>query len=179
MNKFLIVLGFFISLIIAFIVITLFFKKPEPEIIIETVTKIKTVTQIDTVFIEVPIFVEVPVQTPIIEKETGLNKYVNVVSDTLITATITTWVDGTMERQTLDYTPLFPKYINRTDSVFINTTKTITKNHYPTRFYLGVEANISYISPKAIIAFKNYSVGYRYSFDSLENPHNISFLIRF
>jgi hypothetical protein len=141
-----------------------------------TVTEVRTVTKIDTVYIEVPRIVEIQIPAPIHEPDTQLNRYESVITDTLITGTITTWTTGEMHRQILDYTPLFPKYITRTDSVFVDRKTTITHTRYPSGFFIGADAGIKGISPHIHYIKQHYGIGYRY--DPFFNAHNISFMIR-
>lgn len=145
---------------------------------IETVTEVKTVTKIDTMYVEVPIFVEVPISEPTVED--SLNVYRNQVKDEIINGTITTWTTGIVTRQTFDYIPLVPQYITRVDSVFTNTTKTITQTQYPSGLYIGSEFgavdNRITFSPKLYYMRNKYGIGYRY--DILTNSHHIGVLFK-
>ena len=172
------VIGLFIGIVLC-LGIYFAFLKTEPETIIETVTEVKTITKIDTVFIDLekPIIVEVPIQQPVVEDST--NRYDNPFVDEFIDGTITTWTTGTITRQIFEYEPLFPKYIHRVDSVFTNTTTTITRNHYPKSFYLGGEFNQQTISPQLYYVTRSYAVGYKYNFHPDQPKHSISFLIKF
>lgn len=154
----------------------------EPETVIETVTEIRTVTKIDTVYIEKTVYVDLPVPPPdtvYINDEPAL-KYTSQYSDSLINATIQTWAKGEIIKQDFEYTPLFPKYITRIDSIFVDKTTTITRTRYPSGLFIGAETSVVAqqfdFSPKIQWVRRDFAVGYRYGL--MTNSHNISVMIK-
>lgn len=170
-------------LIIVVLGVLLFYcYSQEPETVIETVTEIRTVTRIDTVFIEKTVYVDLPIPPPdtvyINGEETY--KYTTEHSDTLIDAVIRTWSKGEIVKQEFDYTPRFPKYITRTDSVFVDKVTTITRTRYPSGLFIGAEtvliADQFDFSPKVQWVRRDFAIGYRYGINT--NSHNLSLMIK-
>ena len=66
-------------------------------------------------------------------------KYSQEYEDSLIAGTLYANVRGTLLSSNLEYTPKFPKYINRTDSIIITNTNTIIEKIYtrPYGFIVG------------------------------------------
>lgn len=157
-------------------------NKPDPDVQIVTRTEVNTVTTIDTVFVRDTLFVNLPIfdPTPDIIDEVEVNKYTTTVSDSLIEGTVTSWVEGTLHQQTFEYTPKFPQYITRTDSVFVDTVTEITRTHYPSGIFVGGEVAIVAeqfdISPRIQYVRRDFSIGYRYGINT--NSHHLSLMIR-
>lgn len=174
-----------ITVIILFIVcclVSFYIGYSNTNTIIETKTEIETIVEVDTVYVERTdtVFVEVEIDKPTIvtlpDIDEPVNKYENSVTDSLINGTITTWTDGTIYRQTFDYLPLFPMYINTTTE----TTKTVTNTVFKSGLYYGVElndivGNISF-NPQVYYIRQKYGIGYKH--DILNKTHNISLLYR-
>jgi len=142
----------------------------------------------DTTFIEVekPIYirVEIPVPTTITvntpEGPLEVREYTSSISDSLISGTIVSQVDGVLVSQVLNYVPLFPKYINRVDTFIVDRTNTIVKQ----KNYIGIGAEIGgtsatvNVSPKlSLVTKKGYIYSYRYGL--LDKSHNISIVKKF
>lgn len=154
----------------------------QPETVIETVIETRTVTKIDTVYIEKTVYVELPVPPPdtvYINDEETL-RYTTEHVDSLLRATITTWSKGEIVKQDFDYTPLFPKYITRTDSIFVDKTTTITRTRYPSGIFIGAETSLMGdqidLSPKVQWVRRDFAIGYRYGINT--NSHNLSVMIK-
>ncbi len=157
-------------------------RTPDTETVIETKVETRTVTEIDTVFVTDTVYVDMPVPEPdtvyINDQETL--RYTTFHSDSLIDATITTWSEGPVVNQTFSYTPNFPKYITRTDSVFVDRTTEITRTRYPSGIFVGADiaviADELDFSPKIQYVRRDFSIGYRYGI--VHNSHNLSLTIR-
>jgi hypothetical protein len=168
------------AIIILLILAISFFNK-EPEIIIKTETITNTIVKTDTVTVEeyVDRFIEVPIATPTVED--SLNRYDNTFTDEYINATITSWTTGILKRQTLDYT--FKKETTTIrDSIFVNTTTTITHTNIirPNGLFFGVEASPTNLSPKLMfVSNTGFAVSYRHDFRRETSPYNVSLLIKF
>lgn len=89
------------------------------------------------------------------------------VSDSLINGEITTKVKvkdsvASLINQTIAYTPLFPKYIHQTDSVFIKDSTVITKYDDKLHLLLGADIGIlgeqGTVIPKIGLQLKNKSI---------------------
>lgn len=107
--------------------------------VIRNDTVISVKTTIDTVFFpSSPIVVKIPVykhDTIWINDSTFHNVYNSEFKDSLIEAKIRTEVDGILISNELTYRPLFPKYINRTDSIFRDIY--IPVNYKPSSYLFG------------------------------------------
>ena len=164
-------------------------KKECPDATTTTVTTTALIAGIsDTVFIEVekPIYIKikVPIPTTITipspEGPLEVREYTSIINDSLISGTIVSQVDGVLVSQELNYTPLFPKYINRVDTFIVDRTNTIVKQ----RNYIGIGAEIGgssaavNISPKvSLVTKKGYIYSYRYGL--LDKTHNLSIVKTF
>lgn len=159
-----------------------YFTRQDVEIQTVTVTETHTVTQIDTVFIEKTVYKQLPIPPPdtVYVEGTQALKYEVAHSDSLIEAIITTWAKGEIIKQDFQYTPKFPKYIIRTDSVFTNTHTTTTRTIYPSGIFIGAETVLVGeqfdFSPKVQWVRKDFAIGYRYGINT--NSHNLSLTIR-
>jgi len=141
-----------------------------------------TVPFYDSIEVETPVFVTIPVYDTI----TQLNVYDNPYEDSLIVGTIHSKVDGVLVDQKLTYVPKFPKYILKTDSIFVdrivtNTTELVLKTR---QAYLGLEVgggnNTFNISPA--ISFKDKKDNlFSYRYGLIDGTHNVGFkkLIKF
>jgi|TARA_B110000444_G_C18618168_1_gene490868 hypothetical protein len=103
-------------------------------------------------------------------------EYVNPYEDSLLFGTITSISTGLLLSQTLEYTPKFPKYIIKTDSIIIDNTTIIEKKRL--KLFIGVELggneNIFNVSPIIDLKTrKDYIYGYRYGL--VDKTHNIRF----
>ena len=133
-------------------------------VVTHIITTIDTVYQTDTVTIN-------RTQPPkIIYRDKDLTTYSTAFKDSLIEGEIISSVKGKLISSQLKYKPLFPKYINRTDSIF--TIKYIEKEIEKKYFavFLGLEVggntNTFMVSPKLSIKTKNDNMyGLRYNRD--------------
>lgn len=122
----------------------------------DTKTHIDTIPFHDTVTHHVSI----PVVIPIYDTIKGTFKYANPYNDSLISGTIETTIkDSKILEQNLLYKPKFPKYINRTDSVWLERTITNTIIERKANLTAGIlltGSKTSFgFSPMAGIKFKN------------------------
>ena len=152
---------------------------PQGEPRIDTVSIIKTT--IDTVFFKSKprvVFVSVnKYDTVWINDTTAHRLYTNHFNDSLIEATLETEVDGVLIRNKLSYIPLFPKYINRIDSVFRDI---YIPNGYPppsSFIYGGLFVNGSKASfgfgPNIGYYYKS-GLMFQYGYNLLNKDHTIS-----
>ena len=93
------------------------------------------------------------------------NEYESKYSDSLIEGSIKITTDGYLDDQKLTYTPKFPKYINRIDSVIIDNTVTLSKQKFGV--YIGADigggVNRFDFAPKLTLSDpKGYHYSYRY-----------------
>jgi hypothetical protein len=103
-------------------------------------------------------------------------KYVNPYEDSLLVGTITSTSTGLLLSQKLEYTPKFPKYIIKKDSIIIDNTTIIEKKKL--KLFIGAELggneNIFNVSPIIDLKTrKGYVYGYRYGL--VDKTHNIRF----
>lgn len=132
-------------------------------------TVVNYVTYRDTVpfYYSVPRYYDVPIEKPIYtvsvseDIKDSVLTYSNNITDSLLEGIIYTEVktDGTMVLQNLEYTPLFPKYIYQTDSIFTTTTKTIKKKEWGVyiggQYILDLNNNYVEISPSIGLETRN------------------------
>ncbi len=160
----------------------------ESEIIIEhTIDSVFIPGKTDTLFYPDSIPYEVKVKEYVylekIDSSTGsISKvYTNPVEDSLISGTITTEINDSCKitNQTLSYTPKFPKYILRTDTLKISEETTILKQN--TKVFGGLEiggsGNQFNFGPKVSILTKK-DLLYSYNYDVINRTHNISFVYK-
>lgn len=159
-------------------------KDPNGETVVKTVVVSDTtkVTYIDTIqfFDSIPVPFEVPVEVVIPYYDTirDLNVYENPFEDSLLVGTVTSHVDGVLVEQHFKYTPKFPKYILKTDSIIITNdiTNTVIKNNR--RLYVGMElgggVNSFSVSPMISFSDKRYNL-FSYRYDVINNTHNIGY----
>jgi len=106
----------------------------------DTVTVTKT--RIDTVFLErKPTItkggkIKIDTTKPLSTQPCDTTYFTQEYKDTLIEGTLSAVVKGELLSTELNYTPKFPKYIFRTDSVFTTITNTVTKTEYKQPFGL-------------------------------------------
>ncbi len=144
----------------------------------------------DTVFFEkqVPYIVEVPVyKYKYIDRVDSITRdttrtYVTNVEDSLISGTITTELNKDsclVQRQFLNYTPKFPQYIYRTDTIKISERITIQKNRF--KMFAGLEIGGSKaqfnFGPK-ISLLSRKDLLYSYNYDIINRTHNLSFMYK-
>jgi hypothetical protein len=148
--------------------------------------KIKGKTDTVKIVVEKPIYIEVKIPTPVtvtVPSDSGdivVNEYTTEIKDSLITGTITSQVDGTLVSQTLNYTPLFPKYITRTDTIIIDKheTSVLKRNYIGLGAEIGGSATSVNVSPKiSLDTRKGYIYSYRYGL--LDKTHNVSIVKKF
>lgn len=126
--------------------------------------------------------IPVPVVDTIVIGDTiiPVNSYNTPFSDSLIDGNISSKVRGMLLEQNFSYVPRFPKFIIRTDSVFIHGEKRQFKA------YLGlslgfphpVENSVSnrlLLTPNLLFSTKNDKYQYGYGFDVLNKVHVVSF----
>ncbi len=155
-------------------------------------TFIESKVEIDTIFVKgisdtihfhdtVPKYVYVEVTTPVFDTVRNINIYDNSYEDSLIDGWIHSEVDGTLLWQNITYTPKFPKYITRVDTLRItkDSTTTITireevKRKIYAGFELGGNANSFTASPTiSLLDKRDNEFSYRY--DIINKTHNIGF----
>jgi len=138
----------------------------------EYVQHIDTIPFIDTI----KRYVSVSITQPKIVPETGLNEYSGVFSDSLIEGKIISVVDGNIIKQTFNYTPKFPKYIIKTDSIFTTIENTVTKIINKREVYIGFELGGSLskfnISPMISLKDKKHNL-YSFRYGVLDKTFNI------
>lgn len=93
------------------------------------------------------------------------NEYESEYSDSLIEGTIKITTDGYLVDQKLFYTPKFPQYITRVDSIIIDNTVTVSKERFGV--YIGADIGGSAdrfdFAPKLTLSDpKGYNYSYRY-----------------
>ncbi len=148
---------------------------------VEVDTTIKTIvdTQVfnDTIVHTIKKAKPTRVDTVYVSDSTDKLEYMTPYEDSLIEGNITSRVltDGTLVNTDLNYIPKFPKYIKRTDSVFVDKEVTIDKNRM--KFFIGgflspsVEKTI--IGPKATLYLpSDITIGYGYGLN--DSRHYIS-----
>lgn len=116
--------------------------------------EVKTKTVVDTVYLPKRVVIEkVRIDTVPIIKQDGTKVYTNTVEDSILTAKITAHVTGELTNLSLEYTPKFPKYINRTDSVFV--VKTVEKPVIKRYFSIGFETgtNLQKFNFRPIVSY--------------------------
>ncbi len=146
---------------------------------IDTVKFVETVERIVEVEIVKPVKVELPDD---VWDEFNINEYNNPYSDSLIDGTIYTRVDGKLLDQNLSYTPKFPQYIIKIDTVMVNTVSSTVKTLKPP-FTLDLGAEIGgnrdmfNFSPKIGFTSKSgFSYSYRYGI--LNKTHNVGIMYK-
>lgn len=74
-------------------------------------------------------YVKIPIYVPVYDSIEKVNNYTTKYEDSLIKGRIFSKVDGSLIEQNLEYTPKFPKYIHRVDtlSIFVKDSITITQ----------------------------------------------------
>jgi hypothetical protein len=131
-------------------------------------------------------YVNIAIATPTILYDTiyiqgqgvldSIYEYVNPYEDSLLSGTITSTSTGLILSQILEYTPKFPEYIIRIDTVIINNNTVVEKKKI--KLFIGGEigGNESSFSVSPIIDIqtkKGYMYGYRYGL--VDKTHNIRF----
>lgn len=161
----------------------------------ETITTISTqvhidtlrVTHVDTVRFNVRDTVRVRLSVPTATDLPGLpdtRLYKKQHTDSLITATLTATVRGELLDWNLNYIPHFPRYITRTDTVWIDrrehTRTTTTHVHRPAQLTAGlgltqVRTN-SYITPTIGYRFRS-GLQIHYGWNPVHESHQVSFQV--
>jgi hypothetical protein len=123
----------------------------------------------DTLYLEAPTEI-------IVEDSNGsyisLNKYETQIDDSLISGTITSYAKGVIVNQGISYTPKFPKYITRVDTVKVSKTINEPKTKFGIGFEVGGNQNLFNFSPKIQLNSKSgYSYSFRYGL--LDKSYNI------
>jgi hypothetical protein len=160
-------------------------KPIETEIIIEhTIDSVLIPGTIDTIWYpdSIPYVVKVKeyIYLEKTDSSTGnISKiYENPVEDSLISGSIITEINDSCEitNQTLSYTPKFPQYILRTDTIKIREETTILTHKL--KIFAGLEIGGSQeqfnFGPK-ISLLSRKDLLYSYNYDLINNTHNISF----
>jgi hypothetical protein len=149
--------------------------------VVTHVTHIDTIPFNDTIVRYINLTVPKPVPIPNPKDSmpsdtisSTLNKYETPVVDSLLSGTITSLVDGVLVEQAFSYIPKFPKYIVKTDSIFVNTNTVLEtkKNYLYVGGELGGSQNSFSLGPIIGVYTKNdYLYSYRYGI--LDKTHNI------
>jgi len=102
------------------------------------------------------------------------NEYVSPYSDSLIEGTITITTDGYLVDQRLSYTPKFPKYIYRIDSVIIDNTTILQHNRNAVYAGMEVGGNNDHfdLSPRITLSTKK-GFNYSYRYGLVSKTHNV------
>ncbi len=144
----------------------------------------------DTVFFEkqVPYIVEVPVyKYKYIDRIDSITRdttriYKTPIEDSLISGTIITELNKDsciIGKQLLSYTPKFPQYIFKTDTIRITQETTILRNKL--KIFAGLEIGGSKeqfnFGPKVCILSKK-DLLYSYNYDIINRTHNLSFVYK-
>lgn len=140
---------------------------------IDTIT-LPPVVQVCTLKIPTPVQVHdtVYVNDSIIVR--SLNEYTTDITDSLIEGRVLSRVDGVLVSQSLIYSPKFPKYITRTDTVLVKESVVINKkkNFIYVGGEIGGNSNSMNLSPAiGIGTVKGYMYDYRYGL--VDKTHNI------
>jgi hypothetical protein len=155
-----------------------------PKVKVETVTRSTTV--IDTVFTpSEPIvkYVEIPKPVRVYKSDTTkvadkttpdslvYNKYTKDISDSLITGTIVSMVDGDLKSVELTYTPKFPKYITEK----ITNTEIVETKVDKTTLAVGVMLPITDVefSPNILLSLSHKRFIYQVGYNPLNKSPNV------
>lgn len=165
--------------ILILVAVIIFLTKCEGGSTIKEVVKTDTITRIDTAWISQTIVRDVPfkvIKTDTVLKiiqntpKNGVNvldtiheisrAYLSDITDTLIEGNIETVVLGEMISQKLTYTPLFPKYITKTNEItkYIDNTPKVTPY---VSLYAGTNAKLGIGG--GLLMEKGYGLNYLYS----------------
>jgi len=146
----------------------------------------------DTVYIPVskPYRVEVPIVVYVdrpdsIDTTKVFRYYHSPFEDSLVVGIIHTKIDidsATLAWQDFTYTPKFPKYITRVDTVKIDSTAIITQFEEPkVKVFVGIgvggNPNTFQLGPQVSILSKK-ELMYTYQYDLLNKTHNIGFSVK-
>ena len=131
-------------------------------------------------------YVQVPINTPYILHDTiyiqgqrqidSTNIYTNPYEDSLISGVITSEVDGLLLVQGFSYTPKFPKYIMKTDTITINNNTVVERKKMKLLIGAEIGGTINTFNFSPIIDVqtkKGYMYGYRYGL--VDKTHSIRF----
>ena len=151
--------------------------------IVITETDTTRITFIDTIrFIDTVVHkLYIKINTPVVINDTT-NEYVNEFSDSLLTGSVWTSVNGKMLDQKIDYTQRFPQNIIQTDTVIINTNQTTIRQ--PSNFSLNVGLEVGgntdkfNFSPMLGLTSKG-GTSYSYRYGVLDKTHNIGIMYNF
>lgn len=144
------------------------------------ISRIDTIRFTDTVDRIVKVRIPVPVKDTILIGDflTEVERYETDVTDSLIEGKILSTVRGELVSQILMYNPLFPKFVVKTDTVFIK--ETILKPKLSAKLLfggrIGGSKDLFSLAPQIALQTKNSYV-YGYSYDLSLKSHNISILI--
>jgi hypothetical protein len=150
---------------------------------IEEKEVIKVKTKIDTQYFnkDIKTYTEIPVYHHYYDTLRKSEIYTSTVKDSLIEGTITSEIkDCKLIKQNINYVPLFPKYIHRTDSVFIE--KTITKTEQNN--YWSIYGGFNFTAPEHIgiyptIGFKSKNDRYfELGYDPFKNNIQLGLKIK-
>lgn len=157
--------------------------KVTDEVTVEVQTDTTRITVVDTIqFIDTVIRnVIVTVNEPVIIND-SVNEYTNEFSDSLLTGTVWTLVQGNLLDQSFNYTPHFPRFIIKTDTVIINTnqTTTIRKSNFSLTAGIEVGGSVDEFNFSPIVGFTNKKGNsYSYRYGVLDKTHNIGMMYNF
>jgi len=153
------------------------------EDIVITETDTTRITFIDTIqFIDTVVHkLYIKINTPVVIND-STNEYLNDFSDSLLTGSVWTSVNGKLLDQKINYTPRFPQYIIQTDTVIINTNQTTIRQ--PSSFSLNVGLEVGgntdkfNFSPMLGLTSKR-GTSYSYRYGVLNKTHNIGIMYNF
>ncbi len=151
--------------------------------IVITETDTTRITFIDTIkFIDTVVHkLYIKINTPVVIND-STSEYLNDFSDSLLTGSVWTSVNGKLLDQKINYTPRFPQYIIQTDTVIINTNQTTIRQ--PSNFSLNVGLEVGgntdkfNFSPMLGLTSKG-GTSYSYRYGVLDKTHNIGIMYNF
>jgi hypothetical protein len=172
------------------IALMLYCSPSSPTINVDGGEFIEHKTIVDTIHVEgvpdtvpfydtIPRYVEILIYKPYYDTIRNLNIYNNPYSDSLIEGVIKSEVDGTLVWQSITYTPKFPKYITKTDTLKINKTDSvIITNPKKVKLYAGFEfgGNLNSFSASPVISMVDKRMNkFSYRYDLVNRTHNIGY----
>jgi hypothetical protein len=149
-------------------------------VVIETDTT--RVTWVDTIYFVDTIIhkLYIKINTPVIIND-STKEYVNDFSDSLLTGSVWTSVNGKMLDQKINYIPRFPQYIIQTDTVIINIKQTTIRQPSDFSLNVGVEVggNDEKFNFSPTLGFTNKQNSYFYRYGVIDKTHNVGVVYKF
>jgi hypothetical protein len=122
----------------------------------------------------------IKINTPVIIND-STKEYVNDFSDSLLTGSVWTSVNGKMLDQKINYIPRFPQYIIQTDTVIINIKQTTIRQPSDFSLNVGVEVggNDEKFNFSPTLGFTNKQNSYFYRYGVIDKTHNVGVVYKF